>query len=291
MTTRRKVKNILFKSVIYLASAITVLILALILFDILSKGLGHITWKFLTSQFNDYKMQYGVLPMIIGTLYLVFLTLIIATPIGILNAIYLSEYAKPGKILNFIKFSIECLAGIPSIIYGLFGMILFVTVLGRFTHGYSILSGALTLSIMVPPTIIRTTEESLRAVPTAYKEGSLALGASRVRTIFKVVLPSAIPGIITSVILSIGRIVGESAAVIYTVGSVADMPTSIFSPSRTLTVQLYQLSRETPVFLDKTVSATDLRYATAALLIIIILILDLAATFIGKKLNKKNIGG
>jgi phosphate ABC transporter, permease protein PstA len=187
----------------------------------------------------------GILPMVVSTLYMILLSLLIAAPVGILAAIYLNEYAKPGRILRIIRFAVQSLAGIPSIIYGLFGMLFFVQILKM---QYSILAGSLTVSIILLPTIISTTEEALKAIPMTYRESSLGLGATKLQTNFKIVLPNAIPGILVAIILSIGRIVGESAALILTAGTVAQIPralTGTEAGAATLTVKLYWLMKET----------------------------------------------
>lgn len=217
--------------------------------------------------------------MIVSTLMLIGLTVIIATPIGILSAIYLSEYAKKGALLELIRFATESLSGIPSIIYGLFGYAFFVVVCGL---KLSILSGALTLSIMVLPIIIRTTEEALLAIPQSYREGSLALGAGKLTTILRVVLPSAIGGILTSVILSIGRMVGETAALIYTMGSSVNVPQSLMNGGRTLSVHLYFLAKE----------GTDMgqSFATAAVLLILVAFINFLAKSVANVLQKRNRG-
>lgn len=225
----------------------------------------------------------GIIPMLVSTVYIIVLTLLIAAPIGIGAAIYLNEYAKPGKILTLIRFAIQNLAGIPSIIYGLFGMLVFVQLAGM---QYSILAGALTLSIMLLPTIISTTEETLKEVPKSYKEGSYGLGATKLQTLSKIILPSALPGILVAIILSIGRIVGESAALIWTAGTVSQIPTSLIgseAAAATLTTKMYWLIKE----------ASDLEAATsiAAVLIILVIILNLFSKYITKRfLGKKNPG-
>jgi phosphate transport system permease protein len=206
-------------------------------------------------------------------------TIVTATPIGIFSAIYLVEYSRPGKILNTIRFATECLAGIPSIIYGLFGYIFFVHALNM---GYSILAGALTLSIMVLPTIIRTTEEALKAVNPQYKEGSLSLGATRLYTIFKIILPSAIPGILTAVILSIGRVIGETAAVYFTAGMVYRVPKNLMSSVRTLAVHLYLLAKEGISF--------EQAFATACVLVVLVAVINFIANRLARSFTKTRTG-
>ena len=273
----RKLKDIIIKAFIWICAMITVSILAWILIYIISKGINHLNFDFIFSEYKGDK--HGILPMILITVYIVLLSVIISTPIGIFAAIYLVEYSKPGKILKLIRFATETLAGIPSIIYGLFGFIFFVTVL---KFSFSLLSGALTLSIMALPTIIRTTEEALKAVPRTYREGSLALGATKLQTIIRVILPSAIPGILTAVILSIGRIVGETAAVYLTAGMVARLPESIMDSGRTLSVHLYLLAKEGISFEEA--------FATAIILIIIVAVINFITNMIARKIKKVTIG-
>ncbi len=273
----RKVRDTLLKLLIWLCGFITVGTLAWILIYILINGFSHLSLDFI---FSEYKGDsHGILPMIINTIYIVLLSLIISTPIGIFSAIYLVEYSKPGKILMLIRFATETLQGIPSIIYGLFGFIFFVTFLKL---GFSILAGALTLSIMVLPTIIRTTEEALKTVPVSYREGSLALGATKLQTIMKVVLPSAISGILNSVILSIGRIVGETAAVYLTAGMVTRFPRSIMDSGRTLSVHLYMLAKEGLSFEEA--------FSTATILIITVAVINSITNMIAKKIKKSTVG-
>ncbi|MBN2897867.1 MAG: phosphate ABC transporter permease PstA [Clostridia bacterium] len=272
---RRRYKDNLIKASIFLSAFLTVAILVWILGYVVFHGIGEIDTAFLTTEPSGD--EGGVWPMILTTLYMIILAIGISAPIGILSAIYLVEYAKPGRILRVIRFATESLAGIPSIIFGLFGMIFFVVYLKM---GWCILSGAITLSIMVLPTIIRTTEEALKSVPMAYREGSLGLGATKLRTIWKCVLPSAIPGILTSVILSIGRVVGETAAVYLTAGMAPYIPKSAFESGRTLAVHLYLLAKEGISF--------EKAFATATVLIMIILVINILANMVGRQLNKIN---
>lgn len=270
MTRKR---DIVLKYLIYLSALITVGVLVWILMYVLFNGFKAVDLNFLISS----KSSEGILPMIVSTIYIIFLSLIISVPIGIFAALYLTEYAKNGKFIKVIRFGIESLAGIPSIIYGLFGMIFFVTIMRL---KYSILSGAFTLSIMVLPLIIRTTEEALKTVPNSFREGSFALGASKLRTIYKIILPSAIQGILSGVILSIGRIIGESAAVYFTAGMVPQIPKTIFNSARTLSVHMYVLANEGVSF--------DQAYATAAVLIVIVALINFFANKIALALNRKN---
>lgn len=275
MSRRRKLSDLFLKILIWLFSLITVSFLAGMVIYIVSRGISGISWQFITGNYNLYKGETGILPMIVGTLLLIFTTLVIAVPVGVFAAIYLTEYAKQGLFVKVIRFGTESLAGIPSIIYGLFGYIFFKNTLNL---GFSVMSGALTLSIMVLPIIVRTTEEALMSVDPGYREGSLALGATKLQTIFKVVLPSAIPGILTAVILSMGRVIGETAAVIYTVGSVAKIPAFdklLTSSVRTLSVHLYMVALEEADF----VSA----FATGTILMIIIAALNFAANRLARR--------
>ena len=272
----RKFKEVLLKSLLWISAAITVGILLFILGFIFFKGYKLINIDFITKNYSA-SGDGGILPMIIATLYTVVISIVVATPIGILAAIYLTEYAKQGKIVKIIRFATESLSGIPSIVYGLFGSIFFVVTLKL---GYSILAGSLTVAIIILPVIIRTTEEALKAVPPSYKEASLGLGATRFQTLYKIIVPSAIPGILVGVILSVGRVVGESAAILLTAGTVAKMPKGIMSSARTLTVQSYLVTQE----------SGDIGQATAVgiVLIVIILILNILTKLISKKFNKAN---
>jgi len=267
MLNRNQQDNLLLGA-IWASASITILFLLWVMWHILSNGLSHVSWEFITGAYTRIGEASGIWAMIVSTVYMVGLSLSIAAPIGIMTAIYLTEYAKPGsKIVKVIRFCTESLAGIPSIVYGLFGMTFFVTTLGL---GFSILAGSLTLSMLILPVIIRTTEEALMAVPISYKEGGYALGSSKIYTIWRLILPSAMPGIITSVILSIGRVIGESAPVFLTAGMVTQIPKSVLESGRTLTVHLYKLTQE--LF---TQSEWDQAYATATILIVLVLVLNL----------------
>lgn len=272
----RKFKENLLKLMLWLSAIVTVAVLVFILGFIFVKGYKLININFITKNYSPSGGG-GILPMIISTLYTVFISIIVATPIGVLAAIYLTEYAKQGTIVKLIRFATESLSGIPSIVYGLFGSIFFVITL---KFGYSLLAGSLTVAIIILPVIIRTTEEALKAVPTSYKEASLGLGATRFQTLYKVVVPSALPGILVGVILSIGRVVGESAAILLTAGTVAKMPKGIMSSARTLTVQSYLVTQE----------AGNIEQAAAVgiVLIAIILVLNILAKLITKKFSKAN---
>lgn len=275
MIKKNKIIQGIVFTVIGIFTLITIAILLAILFHIVVNGVAGLKFSFIIEYPEDMGRSGGIFPVIIGTLYITILAVVIAAPVGVLAAIYLTEYAKKGKILTLIRFGTETLAGIPSIIYGLFGFAFFVIALG---FRWSILSGALTLSIMILPTIIRTSEEAIKTVPVSFREGSLALGATKWQTIAKVVIPPAMPGILTGIILGVGRAIGETAAVLLTAGSSLNLPTSIFSPARTMAVHLYILSSEG---LSKINS-----YATATLLIVIVLIINTCANMIIRRYNK-----
>lgn len=249
----RALKNNLLKGLVYTSVAITIGFLVWIVGYIFIKGAPGITVDFI------FNKDTGIYPMIISTLYLIGISLSMAVPIGIFAAIYLTEYAKQGKLVKIIRFATECLSGIPSIIYGLFGMLLFVT---EFGWSWSLLAGACTVAIMILPTVIRTTEEAIKSVPAEYKEGSYGLGASKLRTIVKIILPSALPGIMAAVILSVGRVVGETAALVLTAGTVAKIPSGVMSSGRSLSVHLYMLAKEG--------ASLELAFATAMVLIIVV---------------------
>ncbi len=240
----------------------------------LIKGIPYISldlfsWKYTTENVS-------LMPAIINTVIMIVLSLLIAVPLGIFSAIYLVEYAKRGnKVTRVVQLTTETLSGIPSIVYGLFGLLFFVTTLG---WGFSLLAGAFTLSIMILPLIMRTTEEALKAVPDSYREGSFGLGAGKLRTVFRIVLPSALPGILAGIILAIGRIVGETAALMYTAGTVAEIPSNLLSSGRTLAIHMYALSSEG--------LHTDKAYATAVVLLIIVLLINWLSAYVAKKIVK-----
>lgn len=244
----------------------TVFVLFFIIFYIFKEGIPVINYKFLFSNPEDMGKSGGIFSTIIGTIALTLMAIIIAAPLGIGSAIYLTEYTQENKITRIIRFGSECLAGIPSIIFGLFGFIFFVT---KLKLGWSILSGSLTLTFMILPTIIRTSEEAIKSVPYQYREASFSLGSTKWQTVTKVVLPAALPGILTGIILSVGRSIGETAAVIFTAGSALRLPTSLFSSSRTMAVHFYILAREG-------LSQSN-AYGTAAVLIATILVINIVA--------------
>jgi len=257
-----------------LAAAFTVLLLFAILFYVMSQGLSVISLEFLLDSPRSMGEEGGVFPAIVGTIYLIALVILIAAPIGIGTAVYLNEYISDGPFKSTIRFATEILAGIPSIIHGMFGFLFFVILLADYTGGWSILSGALTGVIMILPIIIRASEEALRSVPDELKHGSLALGTTRWYTIKKVVLPIAIPGITTSIILSIGRVIGETAAFLLTLGGSLLLATSVFDGARTLSLHLYLVAMET--------GNTEMAFGSGAILIVLILIINMAAAGIFK---------
>ncbi len=276
MKMRGKISSVILRIVMYASAGFTAAALLFILGYILAKGIpnlaspGLFAWKYTSDNVS-------LVPAAINTLMLVALALVMSIPFGIGSAIYLTEYAKKGnKFVSIIRVTTETLSGIPSIIYGLFGMLFFVTAL---KWQYSILAGAATVAIMVLPTIMRTTEEALLAVPDSFREASLALGAGKIRTIFKIVLPSAMPGILSGVILAIGRMVGETAALLYTSGAVASVAKGVMSPGRTLAIHMYTISSEA--------FHTNQTFATAVVLLVIVFILNALASFVAKKLTKK----
>lgn len=281
MNKKLRVGDLVIRALIWLSAGITVFILVGIILYVFIRGLPHVSWELLTTAPSELKGTVGILPIMINTVYTVAITLLIATPVGICSAIYLTEYAKKGRLVRLIEFTTETLAGIPSIIYGLFGFVFFCILFGL---GYSILAGALTLTIMILPTIIRTTQEALRTVPPAYREGALGMGASKLYVIRTIVLPSAMPGILTGVILSIGRIVGESAALIFTAGISYSMPQGffrhLFSSGATMTVQLYQYAMRG--------EHLSVSFSIAAVLIIVVLLINFATKRLTKALNRKN---
>ena len=265
----------ILKGTVILASCLTFGVLLFLIAYILIKGLPNLSPKLFSLHYTTENVS--MLPAIVNTIEMTLCSLIVAVPLGICTAIYLVEYAKKGnKVVGIIRLTAETLSGIPSIVYGLFGMILFMTKLG---WGLSLLSGAFTLAIMVLPVIMRTTEEALLAVPKSYREGSFGLGAGKLRTVFKVVLPSAVPGILSGVILATGRIVGETAALIYTAGSVPRIAKNLFSSTRTLSVHMYLLSKEG--------LHTDQAYATAVVLLVFVVLINFASDAIAKKMSAK----
>ena len=257
-----------------LAAIITFAALLFLIAYILVNGVPYLKPSLFSFTYTSDNAS--LMPALINTLIMTALSLLIAVPLGIFSAIYLVEYAKRGnKFVEIIRLTTETLQGIPSIVYGLFGMLFFVT----FCHwGFSILAGAFTLSIMVLPLIMRSTEEALKSVPDSYREGSFGLGAGKLRTVFRIVLPSAVPGILAGVILAVGRIVGETAALIYTAGTLAKMPKNVMSSGRTLAVHMYNLASE-GLYMDQA-------YATAVILLVLVVVINTLSGIAAKKLTK-----
>lgn len=256
------------------SAVITAVVLLFLVGYILIKGIPHLSADLFAWEYNSVNVS--LMPSLINTVLMVALSLLIAVPLGIFTAVYLVEYAKrKNKLVSMIRITAETLSGIPSIVYGLFGLLFFVTTL---QWGMSLLAGAFTVSMMILPLIMRTTEEALKVVPDAFREGSYGLGAGRLRTVFRIVLPSAFPGILSGIILAIGRIVGETAALIYTAGTVAAVPNGkdfLFDSTRTLSLHMYALSSE-GLYMDKA-------YATAAILLVIILLINGLSGYLAKK--------
>jgi len=285
---RNKKKDIILGSLIWVSAAITVTVLVGVLGYILINGLPHMTWEFLTTTYSASKSgSKGILPMIINTLYVIVISLLLGTPVGIGSAIYLTQYAKQGKLVSAIRFATEVLSGIPSILFGLFGYAVFVVL---FQLKLSLISGSLTMMICILPTIVRTTEEALLAVPAAYKEGAMALGTGKLRVTMGIVLPCAMPGVLTGIILAMGRIVGETAALLFTVGVSGNaMPKGsnifdalfghVFEQGNTLALHLYNsaMNGKDPV---------SVPFATASALLIMVFALNRLAGILSRRFKK-----
>lgn len=257
--------------IVHLAMVFTMAALLFVICYILVKGVPHLTPSLFAAKYTSENVS--LMPALVNTIFMTLLSLLFAVPVGVGAAVYLVEYAGRGnRLVRLVGMTAETLSGIPSIVYGLFGALFFVKYLGL---GLSLLSGALTLSVMILPLIMRTTEEALRTVPDSYREGSFGLGAGKLRTVFRIVLPSAVPGILSGVILGIGRIVGESAALIFTAGTVAETATSIFDSARTLSVHMYAISGE-GLYINQT-------YATAVVLLIVVIVINAVSGYIAKK--------
>lgn len=269
----------LIKGLVMFSAFATFSMLFIIIGYILIKGIPYLKPSLFALEYNTANVS--LFPAIITTFIMTFLALLISSPIGIFTGFYLVEYAKSGnKLVEIIRITAETLSGIPSIVYGLFGLLFFVTTLG---WSFSIIAGAFTLSIMILPLIIRGTEEALMAVPNSLREASFALGAGKLRTIFKIVFPTAMPGIFAGIILAIGRIVGETAALIYTAGTVPQIPKNLFSSGRTLAIHMYSLSSEGLY--------TNQAYATAVVLLIVVIGINWLSSLIAKRLLKGNLNG
>ncbi len=282
MVKRRRPKDKMQYFFIYLCAAFTVLLITGIIVYVLVKGVGAINWEFLTSVTSVLKGTVGIAGNIVNTLIVLILTLIISIPLGVGAAIYLNEYAKPGKLVTVIVFATETLSGIPSIIFGLFGMVFFGQVLGM---GYSLLTGSLTLFLMVLPLITRNTQEALKTVPDSYRSGAVGLGAGKWYTIRTILIPSAMPGIITGIILAVGRIVGESAALLFTAGSGKSLPANIgalfgkiFQSGGTLTTQLYLSATSEGDF--------DTAFGIAVILLVIVFLINLGTKRLMRKFDR-----
>ena len=279
MTSKRKVWNIGVRVLVYAAAALTVVLLVGILGYVLMRGIPNITPEFLLQSDSVLKETMGIFPLIVNTLCIIVLSLIIALPLGVGAAIYLTEYATNKKLIRAIEYTTETLAGIPSIIYGLVGTLLFV----RLTGSSSLVAGSLTLVIMTLPTVIRTTQESLKTVPMSYREGALALGAKKWYMIRTIILPSSLDGIVTGCILSVGRIVGESAALLFTAGAgkllASNVLDAYFSSGATLSVGLYMYAFEEGKY--------DVSYAIGAVLLVLVLIINICAKLSKKMLKPK----
>lgn len=274
---RTRIGDNILKVLIYLAAGVAIALLVGIMGYVFVRGLPQVSWQLLSTVQSSLKGTFGILGNIINTIYIIVITLIIAAPIGIGSAIYLNEYAKPGKLVRTIEFTTEILSGIPSIIFGLFGMVFFGMTLKL---GYSVLTGSFTLTLMVLPLITRNTQEALKTVPDSYRSGALGIGATKWYMIRTILLPSAAPGILTGIILSIGRIVGESAALLFTAGSGFQLPKNLFGKlfesSGTLTIQLY-LSMQKAKY--------DQAFGIAVVLLIIVLVINLLTRFLTNRFD------
>lgn len=279
-----RISDAVMYGLIYLCAGFSVLLVAGIIVYVFAKGFSQINLEFLTTTTSILKGTVGIAGNILNTVYIILLTMLLATPIGVGAAIFLNEYAKPGKLVKIIELATETLSGIPSIIFGMFGMMFFGTTLGL---KYSILTGTLTLTLMVLPLITRNTQEALKTVPNSYRHGAVGLGAGKWYTIRTILLPSAMPGIITGVILAVGRIVGESAALLYTAGSSDLLPQTakaylekILQPGGTLTIQLY-LSAQKGEF--------DVAFGIALVLLVVVLAINMVTKFLAKKFDVSNL--
>lgn len=271
---KRSPLSLILLILVSMSALITVMTLLFLLAYILIKGVPYLTPDLFAWEYNSENVS--LMPALINTIIMTGLSLIIAAPLGIFSAIYLVEYAKRGnKLVALIRITAETLSGIPSIVYGLFGFLLFAV---TFQWSYTILGGALTLAIMILPLIMRTTEEALKSVPDSYREGSFGLGAGRLRTVFCIVLPSAVPGILAGIILAVGRIVGETAALMYTAGTVAGIPESLLGSGRTLAVHMYVLTNEGLY--------TNQSYATAVVILVIVVCINAVSGMIAKMVAK-----
>ncbi len=278
LSAGRRAYDRVLRALLYLCAGVTCALLAFLIGYIFYRGLGNITWQLLTSQTSYLKNTIGILPNILNTLYIIAVAMVFVLPLGVGAAVYLTEYAENRRVVALIEFATETLTGIPSIIFGLVGMLFFLQVMG---WQAGILAGGLTLVIMILPTIVRTTQESLKTVPQAYREGALALGAGKWRMIRTVVLPNAVDGIVTGCILAVGRITSESAALLFTAGFglvLNSFKDALQSSSATLTVALYVYANER--------GETGVAFAIAAILMLLTLVINLTANYLGRRLKK-----
>lgn len=274
MNKKMKITSVVLRVIVWAAAAITLGVFLFLIGYILIMGVPNLSPELFSLEYTSDNAS--LFPALVNTLTMTALSLLIAIPLGIFAAIYLVEYAKRGnKLVGLVRITAETLSGIPSIVYGLFGFLLFVTALN---FGYSMLAGALTLAIMILPVVMRTTEEALKAVPDSFREGSFGLGAGKLRTVVRIVLPAAVPGILSGIVLAIGRIVGETAALIYTAGTVAAVPSDLMSSGRTLSVHMYALWNEG--------ISTKQSYATAVVLLIMVVGLNALSSFVAKRIGK-----
>lgn len=278
MLIKQKSRTLIIRSVVYLCAFLTLGVLIFMMLYILVKGIPFLTPSLFELTYTSENCS--VFPAIVNTLLMILLALLIACPLGIGSAIYLVEYSKKGnRFVKLVRLTTETLTGIPSIVYGLFGMLLFV---GALHWGYSLMAGSFTVAIMILPVIMRTTEEALLSVPDSFREGSFGLGAGKLRTVFKIVLPSAIPGILSGIILATGRVVGETAALIYTAGTVAQFPLGVFGSGRTLAVHMYVLSSEG--------LHTGQAFGTAVVLLVLVVAINLLAGIVAKHIGNFSYG-
>jgi phosphate transport system permease protein len=270
-----KYLSLIFRCAVWLSVALVILVIVFLVGYILVMGTPHLSPSLFEWEYNSENVS--LIPALINTVIMTALSLVVAAPLGIFSAVYLVEYARRGnKLVGIVRMAAETLSGIPSIVYGLFGMLFFVVWL---RWGLSLISGAFTLAIMILPLIMRTTEEALLSVPDTFREGSFGLGAGRLRTVFSVVLPSAVPGILAGIILAIGRVVGETAALIFTAGTVAKIPSDLFSSTRTLAVHMYNLSSE-GLYINQS-------YATAVVLLVLVVAINAFSSYMAKKITRK----
>ena len=272
--TSRKMKSGFVRAAVYFCAGLTLTVLVFMIAYILVKGLPFLQRDLFSWQYTSENCS--VMPALVNTLLMTVMALLLAVPLGIGSAIYLVEYARKGNhFVKVVRMTTETLTGIPSIIYGLFGMLLFV---GFLHWGYSLLAGAATVAIMILPTIMRTTEEALLSIPDSFREGSFGLGAGKLRTVFRIILPNAVPGILSGIILATGRVVGETAALIYTAGTVAQIPQNVFGSGRTLAIHMYVLSSEG--------LHTGQAFATAVVLLIMVFGINALASLVAKKIKR-----